>query len=179
MWNYIYPDELYHHGVKGQKWGVRRYQNADGTLTAAGKRRQYKEIKEERKRLEDEERNLLFKKYDVEGKVTSVIEYGKKHRLDLDDGGGGSARARDKYVDMWDDVYRLKDKIVDEVEVNVSRKLNSKFGEQTINDFEKHETRMQNAKNAVATCAILSIPVVLLGAGLAMVTPDMMKTFKK
>ena len=34
----INPDELYHHGVKGQRWGVRRYQNADGTLTAAGKR---------------------------------------------------------------------------------------------------------------------------------------------
>lgn len=32
------PDnELYHHGVKGQKWGVRRYQNADGSLTSDGK----------------------------------------------------------------------------------------------------------------------------------------------
>lgn len=32
-------NNLYHHGVKGQKWGVRRYQNADGSLTSAGKRR--------------------------------------------------------------------------------------------------------------------------------------------
>lgn len=32
-------DELYHHGIKGQKWGIRRYQNEDGTLTAAGKSR--------------------------------------------------------------------------------------------------------------------------------------------
>lgn len=31
--------ELYHHGILGQKWGVRRYQNKDGTLTAVGKKR--------------------------------------------------------------------------------------------------------------------------------------------
>ena len=32
-------DELYHWGVKGMRWGVRRYQNKDGSLTAAGKKR--------------------------------------------------------------------------------------------------------------------------------------------
>ena len=35
----VYETELYHYGIKGQKWGVRRYQNADGTLTAKGKKR--------------------------------------------------------------------------------------------------------------------------------------------
>ncbi len=39
MWYVIKEDELYHHGIKGQKWGVRRFQNPDGTLTAAGKKR--------------------------------------------------------------------------------------------------------------------------------------------
>ena len=33
-----YKEELYHHGILGQKWGVRRYQNSDGSLTEAGKR---------------------------------------------------------------------------------------------------------------------------------------------
>ena len=35
---------LSHFGIKGQKWGVRRYQNADGTYTAAGKKRLQKQI---------------------------------------------------------------------------------------------------------------------------------------
>lgn len=34
-----YHDALYHHGVKGMRWGVRRYQNKDGTLTEEGKKR--------------------------------------------------------------------------------------------------------------------------------------------
>lgn len=36
---YDYNNELYHHGIKGQKWGVRRYQNADGSYTGVGRRR--------------------------------------------------------------------------------------------------------------------------------------------
>lgn len=35
----ILSNELQHHGIKGQKWGVRRFQNADGSLTAEGKKR--------------------------------------------------------------------------------------------------------------------------------------------
>lgn len=39
-------NELYHHGIKGMKWGVRRYQNSDGSLTAAGKKRYDRDIRE-------------------------------------------------------------------------------------------------------------------------------------
>ena len=35
--NYIYTSELYHHGIIGQKWGRRRYQNSDGSLTEEGR----------------------------------------------------------------------------------------------------------------------------------------------
>ena len=39
MWYYRHSGEMYHHGIKGMKWGVRRFENKDGTLTPAGKKR--------------------------------------------------------------------------------------------------------------------------------------------
>lgn len=36
------PDVICHHGILGMKWGIRRYQNKDGSLTATGKKRYYR-----------------------------------------------------------------------------------------------------------------------------------------
>lgn len=77
-----YPNELYHYGIPKQKWGVRRFQNADGSLTAAGK---------ERYRANKHAEGLYYKAKSVEPRITKDIQsvvastsakmYGLEHRL--------------------------------------------------------------------------------------------------
>ena len=74
---YITSNELYHHGVKGMKWGVRRYQNKDGSLTPAGKKHQAsQERKDQRKQVRSDIKALRNKKsvvnYNHEGVVTGA-----------------------------------------------------------------------------------------------------------
>ena len=52
---------LAHHGIKGQKWGIRRFQNEDGTLTPEGKKRYGKYYDEEGK-ITDEGRRVMQRK---------------------------------------------------------------------------------------------------------------------
>ena len=66
--SFISDGELYHYGIKGQKWGVRRYQNKDGSLTPAGKKRRSSsdevrnmstdELRQKVRRLSNEQRYI-------------------------------------------------------------------------------------------------------------------------
>ena len=65
--NFISDKELYHHGIKGMKWGIRRYQNADGSLTNAGKKRAERKL------------NKLFKKSDKA--ISKYKSYDRQYKL--------------------------------------------------------------------------------------------------
>ena len=84
-----------HYGVKGMKWGVRKYQNADGTLTAKGKKRLAKNEAYRDKLVRKAQKNVDRKKSDVE-----TAEYNIK---DLKERGTKSEAYRKWKQDQYDE----------------------------------------------------------------------------
>lgn len=74
----MYSDELYHHGIKGQRWGIRRFQKKDGTLTNAGKKR-YSDTKEKSKH-----RTVLEEKYKKRGMTKADAEKEAEKRIKIE-----------------------------------------------------------------------------------------------
>lgn len=65
----MYSNELYHHGTKGMKWGVRRYQNTDGSLTNAGKSRYTRDAREKEFNKYDESSGKYYKQSKKNGRT--------------------------------------------------------------------------------------------------------------
>lgn len=74
---------LAHHGILGQKWGIRRFQNKDGSLTAAGKRRLGKQMEKDANKMRDEMKDELRAK--TSAAYQKATDYADKHQLDYDD----------------------------------------------------------------------------------------------
>lgn len=83
----MYPacltDSLEHHGILGQKWGIRRFQNKDGTLTAAGKNRA--KTDKDLKKQEKEERKAAKAAAKEEKKEAKAQKAYEKERAEIDD----------------------------------------------------------------------------------------------
>lgn len=79
-----YSNELYHYGITGQKWGIRRYQNEDGSLTPEGKKRYGKLVKyyedavnKSRKVYQNEKLGKIDKKIESDAKIATT-KYGNE-----------------------------------------------------------------------------------------------------
>jgi hypothetical protein len=168
---------LTHHGIKGQKWGVRRWQNKDGSLTKAGQKRYNKEVenlKTEKKKLRNQERTR--KKLDKLKKMEEEVDDLKKgvkreespeakreHLLKETDPKElyknkdllTTAELNER-INRIDTEARLKSKIVEEHEKTGMEYLNDKMqsASKTINNVSNLFKSVDSAYSSVANSAI-------------------------
>ena len=96
-------DEIYHHGIIGQKWGVRRYQNPDGSLTDLGKKRLAKDIVKTNKRMNKEWGSDRSNLSPLGTKYSDEIDPRSIKNLDaIKDALANYKDARNKYKDFYD-----------------------------------------------------------------------------
>lgn len=126
---YVY---LAHHGIKGQKWGVRRYQNSDGTLTEEGRKR-YSEVTDYGKTGKSIPKGSTLYRVSIDKddktfdnkKYVSTSEYDNALWEDY---------MVDAYKNRGKDVYSVKYKTVDEIKVADERRLGGLFAESLMDD---------------------------------------------
>ena len=140
MWEYNYtpdPNEIYHYGVLGMKWGVRRYQNEDGSLTAAGKKRISKQYEHISKKVSKDASNSYRQRYiDSYNKAANEMNNGgiEKFNSEQRKKYGKDFAERDSYMDDYSEAF---DRIV------------AKYYNQSLNDFYKSNKNFQKAMSLV------------------------------
>lgn len=105
-------DYIKHHGIRGQKWGIRRFQNKDGSLKPAGEKRYYDDNKkstsgEKKKGLSDSQKKALKVGAAVLG--TTLAAYGgyKLYQINKDATSGLSNQYHDKAVKAFTESNKL------------------------------------------------------------------------
>lgn len=99
-------DELTHHGIKGMKWGVRRYQNPDGTLTALGKKK-YGTVENFDRHRQERKRKIKSAALTAAAILApSLISYGSGIVRDAIDNKRMGKRISERQADFYDNIRK-------------------------------------------------------------------------
>ena len=146
-----YPNELTHWGIKGQKWGQRRYQNKDGSLTPAGQKRYNKEVaklKEETAKVKAAEKAAATRK-----KTQSKLDKLEAKKQDLE--------ARKKALKEGKDPEEEAKKAAETAEAKKARLLDSVDAKELYENKELFTTQELNERiNRIDTEARLQGKIV-------------------
>ncbi len=157
-----YSDELYHHGIKGQKWGIRRFQNKDGTRTAAGKKRyNYSESDGKEKQANNHDKLKKVAKGVAIAAGTAALAYGA-YKLSKSDVGKEFIESHRKNASMLKDVKNMHKMSDEDLLEKLGRlKTEKDFMETTyslLSSSANPTTRiMKDAGRKVATAALAGV----------------------
>lgn len=98
-------EELYHHGVKGMKWGVRRFQNKDGSMTDIGKKRYARDAREKEFNKYDESSGKYYKQSKKNGRSDLEFDANRYAKEDTE----RSKRLVDSSRNLSNDLKRTVD----------------------------------------------------------------------
>lgn len=137
-------DFLMHHGILGQKWGVRRYQNKDGSLTAEGRSRYLKEGSEERKALDKSASRAGLAEFNLDDAVENYINRAQSKRLkELKSDKNFAGISDEDLVDYYmDDVY---DEAKAKEHVRKTNKKLAKEYDQATMEYEQNLRKMYDS----------------------------------
>ena len=111
-------NELYHYGILGQKWGVRRYQNPDGSLTSAGKKKygtktNFEKVQAAKKRAE---KKATIDKARQKANARTQAEIDKYNKITT-----SKLKKLSKNSSESSDTKSIKDMTDDEIRAKISR----------------------------------------------------------
>lgn len=143
---------LAHHGVKGMKWGIRRYQTENGTLTAEGRKRYGLDgpkmqgtLKDRAKALRTAAKNLNSqRKADYDADVRSIKDTYK-------------GKERRQQIKKYNEYYNTGQKYAQK---SVKEALSKKYGSDAWNKVDKQETA-----KAVGALSLLAVGTIGLAVG--------------
>ena len=181
-------NELQHHGIKGMKWGVRRFQPYQKGKTVKGgkevgkaksKREIRKEnraavkeknnpkgvslrqLKKERVRIAKEEHAKAKKSVEKEinKELKELSDFARKNGLDQDDGVGGSSKAGAEFNRRLDNIQMRQYDLTSQVNKKTATRLIEEYGDTAVQRINNSTKR----KEAALVAASLAVPLSTLG----------------
>lgn len=155
------PDgELYHYGVKGMKWGIRRYQNKNGSLTPAGKKKARQEYKADNKQAYELGKGGTISGHAAARSMKRTIRLENKldKRFEKEDFGSSTKRLANKWLASTKTTEQLTATYTaykNKAEQHC-KSLIDKYGEEAVSSIKYKDKKLPSGKDSPSKISVMN-----------------------